>query len=284
MTNVWLYHINPESPEGYSYPWRTYEPKKVFAAKGKIWSAPQMWKQISVDDLICVFLKKMKVKSDGVYIVGVVTAVNESKRQFTWRPDQQRSAKLLIAPVTPDVVRACFGRSYGAGIQRLPSNTRARWLAEIRPRGQIFDGVPVVIVKSKLSGEIKSDYPFASKKNGTFGEEYVLKLLRKRHTRASGFEVTHVAKLKPSSDHDISVSKNGKVVQFVEVKTRLGSPNDPVLISENELRCRRRHGGKHTIFIVYLRSAGRPHSLLEIQTKDAFALSPRQHWLKPGSP
>jgi len=113
------------------------------------------------------------------------------------------------------------------------------------------------------------------------GERFVLRLLRRRFPKSLGYVVTHVAAANPGCDHDIAVRLGKRLVQVVEVETRVGSPDDQVMISENELRCRQLHKGKHSIFIVYLGAKKAVSAVLEIGATDAFVLSPRQHWLHP---
>ena len=281
MTNIWLYHINPKSPEGYEYGWDVNEPRTMLKTEDREWRAQQMRKKVAVGDLLCIYSKKMKGRPDGVYVAGTITRVNEKAGTFIWRPDQRRSARLVIAPILTDTLRAFFGRGYGSPMQRLPAGKMTKWLTLVDSRSEVLDGVPIVRVTSKPANPPGNENLFASKENGVLGEKFVLKLLKKRYPKSGRYDVVHVAADEPGADHDIAVHKGGKVVQLVEVKTRVGSPDDPVIISERELRCREVHKGKHAIFIVYLAAGKEVSSVLEVGAMDAFTLSPRQHWLTP---
>ena len=282
MTNVWLYHINPKSPAGWTYGWNVDEPKTMLKTADREW--PHLRKQMAVGDMLCIYSKGMEDKPDGVYIVGTIEAVQPGSGTFRWRPDRQRSAKLIAAPIVTDSLRSCFKRAYGEPVQQLPDGKLKAWLKLVGGRGTPAKGkaaAPFIHVTSKTTKTTGGGNPLASKANGLFGERFVLGELRRRYAKSGGYEVVHVAKAKPGADHDIAVYKGGKLVLLVEVKTRFGSPGDPVIISENELLCRQKHAGKHAIFIVYLATDKKVSTVLEVQAKNAFALSPRQHWLYP---
>jgi hypothetical protein len=124
--------------------------------------------------------------------------------------------------------------------------------------------------------------PTVSRENGLKGEKYVVALLKREFSERDGYRVEHVAASNPTADHDIAITKRGKLVRAVEVKTRFGTPPAPVIISERELNCRRQNKARHSIYIVYLDKSGTVHSTLQIGRTEAFALVPRQYWLQPG--
>lgn len=283
VKNIWLYHINPKSPERYSYGWDIHEPKTMLKTKDREWPASQMRYQVAIGDMLCVYLKKMKGKPDGVYIAGTIVNVYTEEGTFIWQPNSRWSSRLLVKPVLKETLRSFFGRGYG-GMQRLPHAKKRKW-QHLLMASEVFEGVPVIIAdKSGGADRATSTKTFAGKENGVLGEKFILKLLKQRYSKVDGYEVVHVAASEPSSDHDISVHQGGKLVRIVEVKTRVGLPDDRVLISEHELRCRKLYKGKHSIFIVYLGSRKDVMSVIEVQTADAYTLSPRQYWLRPSIP
>ena len=114
---------------------------------------------------------------------------------------------------------------------------------------------------------------------------YVLKCLKKEFPKSKGYNVVHVAETNPTGDHDIDVLKGKLKILLVEVKTRADEAGVArVLISENELRCRRDWKGRHRITVVYLNRSGGVARCLNIDEDDAFTLSARQYWLTPGTP
>ena len=281
--NIWLYNINPKSPQAYRYGWDVDEPKTLLKSGDKEWgtTAPR---QVQVGDMVCVYMKNLKGKPDGVYVVGFVTEVNVGARTFTWRVDKARTLQTLVIPIEKEAVAKHFGRGFGAPMRRIKHN-RTAWLARVATGGSREGGRPIAKATKKPS-KAKAEAcwnPKASKENGLKGEKYVLRLLRKRYPAKNGFQVVHVAADSPSADHDIAVMRAGKCELYVEVKTRVGAPGDRVIISENELKCRKRNKGKHAIFIVYLAASKKVHSTIEIGSTDAFELSPRQHFLIPGT-
>jgi len=151
-------------------------------------------------------------------------------------------------------------------------------------QGEVFNGVPVVKAKGVPPALAPKSDSGANREHGILGESHIVKLLTKRHAHADGFTVEHVSKSDPGSDHDIVVKRNNQIVYRVEVKTRVGIPGDPVMISERELVCRRNHPKTHQIFIVYLNKGASVRSVLEIGRRNSYALAPRQHWLTPGFP
>lgn len=282
MKNVWVYHINPKSPENYKYGWDVNEPKTILETEDLMWHASNMRRQLGIGDMLCVYSKKMLDKSDGVYVAGTITEVDPDEGMFTWQPEQRWSARLIVAPILTETLRVFFGRGYGSPMQRLPPHKKAKWLALLDANTEVVDGVPVVTVpNAEPSGPSTAYNPVARKENGHLGEKFILKLLKKRYPRAAGYQVIHVAESKPSSDHDIAVYKAGTAVRLVEVKTRVGWPNEPVLISEYELGCRRLHKHRHSIFIVYLGRDKTIASVLELADEDTYTLSTRQYWLHP---
>jgi len=280
VKDVWLYHINPKSPQQYTYGWDIHEPKTLLETEDLCWHSSQMRKQLAIGDVLCVFSKKMLSRPDGVYIAGRITEVDQDGGMFTWRPEHRWSARLLEAPVLTETLRTFFERGYGSPIQRLPPEKQAEWLTLLNT--ELFDGIPVVTVSNAgKNGKARTYNPSARKEHGILGEKFVLKVLKRRYPKSAGYEVVHVAASKPSSDHDIAVYKRGMLVQIVEVKTRVGSLNEPVLISEHELRCRRLHKGKHSIFIVYLGAGKAVAAVLELREENTYTLSTRQYWLHP---
>ena len=75
-----------------------------------------------------------------------------------------------------------------------------------------------------------------------------------------------------------------RILELVEVKTRVGQAGDPVLISDREIRCRRAQRGRHRIFVVYLGFGSKIREVVEIGSADNFKLKSQQHWLYPGIP
>lgn len=242
-----------------------------------------MFKKIAKGDWLCVYMKNIRPNADGVYIVGRVSKVNVDERSFVWEPDEKRSAVIVSSPIRKEEVQGFFGRSYGAGMQELPPAKQKEWLRRLG-RGEVIEGVPLVKAQGIPRALSPSPDPISSRKHGVMGELFVIKLLLRRYPRAEGFDVVHVSKTNVGSNHDISVIRGSKIVRLVEVKTRVGVPGDPVMISEHELECRRANHQVHGIFIVYLNKGGSVRSVLEIGSRNLFALAPRQHWLTPGFP
>ncbi|MBC7368726.1 MAG: DUF3883 domain-containing protein [Undibacterium sp.] len=280
---IWLYHINPNSPQGYGYSWDVDNPKTLLLKNDKEWGAKQMFNQIKPRDMICVYMKNIGANPDGVYVVGRVTRVDVGGRTFVWEADEIRSAAILSRPILKEEMRKFFARSHGHGMQSLLPAKQKKWLLRLG-RGEVFDGVPVVKAKGIPRALAPNFDSGANRERGILGESHVIQLLAKRYSRADGFTVVHVSKSAPGADHDIAVMRKNKTVLIVEVKTRVGVPGDPVMISERELACRRNHPAAHQIFIVYLNKGSSVRSVLEIGSHNFYALAPRQHWLTPGFP
>jgi hypothetical protein len=243
-----------------------------------------MVKRIAVDDMICVFMKNIRGKPDGVYVVGQVTRIDRPAREFSWRLDLARSARTLVAPVSTETIKRFFPRSYGHSVQPLDAKKRSKWIG-LLGRGEVLEGVPAVKAKGHPRMiDLPAVDPEVSAAHGRLGEQHVIKILRKRYQHIRGSNVVHVAAKDPGADHDLEVRVGRRVVQFVEVKTRVGKSGDPVQISERQMRCRRVYRGRHTIFIVYLGPKATVRDVREIDSSGRFALKPHKHWLFPGTP
>jgi hypothetical protein len=277
---IWLYHINPKNSQGYTYGWDVERPSTLLKSKDKDWDAGQMLYQVKPGDLIHAYMKNIAPNPPGVYVVGTVTGVDIEDGTLHWRVDENRSAGTLTRPIGKDTVRAYFGRGYGGSMQRLPAGKTKRWLRLIG-HGEVTDGIPLVKARTKPRPMADTD-PIVSRENGLKGERHVMSILKKRYPKSEGFQVTHVSQGDAGSDHDIGVKRRGKRVRLVEVKTRVGRPPQPVIISERELLCRKENSSAHSIFVVYLGLKGSIRNVVEIDSKNAFALKPRQHWLTPG--
>ncbi len=129
---VWLYHINPKrlpSPNRpRPYGWDVDRPEELLERPEWEFPAGQMFKKVAVGDLICVYMKNIKPKRDGMYVVGTVSKVGVEKYRFRWRPDKRRSARSLASPVSPEDIHACFGRSYGLAMQKVIAAKQKAWL------------------------------------------------------------------------------------------------------------------------------------------------------------
>jgi hypothetical protein len=282
MSRVWLYHINPKSRYGYTYGWDLERPETILRSRDRTWSAGSYANQVSVGDLICVFMKNLGRRPDGVHVVGSLISVAPEKGTFTWRPSADRSARTLIAPIPPKTIKRHFPRSYGHTMQPLAAAKSRSWIA-LLGAGAETEGVPRIEARGRPKAiRPPSSDPQASAKHGQLGEKHVLKILRERHTAADGFRIIHVSAKRPGADHDIAIVRRNRVVGLVEVKARVGNAGDPVLISEREIMCRRAHHGRHSIFLVYLSGSSAIREVIEIRAADSFLLKPQQHWLYPG--
>ncbi|MBI2920136.1 MAG: DUF3883 domain-containing protein [Planctomycetes bacterium] len=282
MSGVWLYTVNPKSPAGYGYAFDVENPESLNRTKDNEWTIYKYRRQIAAGDLMFFHFKNAGKKPDGVYGAGIITEIRADEGSFEWQPDRALNQRLVARPVLTDTVKAFFGRGFGESIRPpLSPKLARRWLALVGRPVKSSDPIPVTPPGSKSRIRHSNWNPAASREHGIIGETHVLQVLRRRFPKSAGFSVTHVAKRYPSSDHDISVECARSVVRIVEVKTTVGSPGDAVIISENELRCRRKYGRRHSIFIVYLNHAKKVTSSLEIGDKDSFELSPRHHFLRP---
>lgn len=282
MKSVWLYHINPKNRR-YRYLWDVERPHTVLRSKYKVWPAGNKFRKVNPGDLICIYMKNIHPNPDGIYVIGTVTDIMRDEKEFSWHPDPVRSARTLVSPISPDVIRKFFGRGYGSPMQRLDASRQHEWL-RLLGGGKVIGGVPLLKVRgrAKMAGQPPAD-PKVSLEHGRLGELHVLTILADRYPKKNGFDVVHVAAGNPGADHDIAVQKGDKCVRFVEVKTRVGVPGDPVIISERELACRRRNRPTHSIFVVYLGTGRSIRCVLEIDSHDNFALAPRQFWLAPAT-
>lgn len=281
MQNIWLYHINPANSEGWTYGWDVDQPRTLLTSRDKEWPAGNMFRQVLVGDLICINMKNMDRRPSGVHVVGIVTKVLHHERTFVWRPDKARSARTLVSPIETADVRRYFGRGYASALQRLPADHHREWL-KLLGEGEVTDGVPLLEVTGRPKASVAPDRdPQVSREHGLLGERHVLKILRKRYPTRDGFHVDHVAKTDPFADHDVAVYRGTSRILIAEVKTRVGYPGDPVIVSERELQCRRANQFRHRVFIVYLAPKGAIRCVLEIGREDSFALSPRQSWMTP---
>lgn len=284
--SVWLYHINPDSPQRWTYRWDVARPSTLLSSRDKTWPTGNFFRKIRPGDGIAVLMKNTGCPTgDGVYIVGDVIAVDEKDREFVWRPDLPRTAPLLHSPIPVPIVRQFFGRGFGAAMQRIDSALIGEWHQLVSRRGDVHDGSAVLRVTKRLNGaEPLPRDPMVSREHGDLGERHIVRLLRSRYPRRDGYTVVHVAATEPTADHDIAVVREKRRILTAEVKTRVGSLCEPVLISERELVCRRRWAGRHVIFVVYLDRTSTVIATLELRDDRDFRLSPRQYWLWPGRP
>jgi Holliday junction resolvase-like predicted endonuclease len=226
-------------------------------------------------------MKNIPPNPDGIHIVGRIVKVDPEERMLWWRPDQRRSARTLAAPIPAEVIRRFFGPGTGGAMQRLPATNECKWRRLLR-YGEVVEGVPLLRVRGRPKKRTppKVD-PRVKREHGQKGERHVLKILRGRYPQTEGYKVVHAAKENPGTDHDIAIHKGSRVVRLVEVKTRVGVPGDPILISDRQIDCRRKNRGAHSIFIVYLNQGSSIRCVLEIGSRDSFALAPHQFWLTP---
>ncbi len=282
MSGVWLYTINPRSPAGYGYAWDVEDPETLNDTKDHEWTVSKYRRRIAAGDLIFFYSKNVRTKPDGVYGAGIITEVHADEGTFVWAPDRALNRRLVAQPVPTKKVKYFFGRGFG-GSMRPPRSPRLQrdWLALVGRSIYASDAVPTTPACAKAGKRPETWNPLASREHGLKGEIHVLGILRRRFPKSAGFSVTHVAKVNPSSDHDIAVHRADSVRRLVEVKCTVGSPGDQVIISENELRCRRKYRRRHSIFIVYLNDRKKVTSVVEIGDEDWFDLSPRQHFLRP---
>lgn len=284
MKNIWLYHINPKSAYGYTYGWTPERPESILNSTDREWSSGKMFKLVAVGDFICVYMKNIGEKADGVYVVGTVVTIAPDKAMFSWRPDRKRSARTLMFPILTKTIKKFFPRSFGPSIQLLDAGKQQKWM-HLLGLGEVTNGVPrIKSRKPPQSTKPPTSDPKASLEHGQLGEKHVLEILRERYKPSTSHKVLHVSAKNPGSDHDIAVVKNGVTIRYVEVKTRVGKPSDPVLISEREIQCRKSNPNRHSIFIVYLGTKSKIRGVMEIDSSGKFDLKPRQHWLFPGTP
>jgi hypothetical protein len=281
---IWLYHINPKNRYGYTMGWDVSRPSSLLRSSDRVWGAGSMFKKVQRGDTICVFMKNIPKNPDGVYVIGTVQKTGLEGGNFSWSIDRDRSAKVVLSPITRTTIRKFFDRAYGGSMQALAEHREKQWLSLLGQNNKVFAGAPVLRVREppRKQSRVTGGDPEVSRENGQKGERYVLALLRSEFPSSDGYRVEHVARKNPIADHDISINKGRRLIKAVEVKTRFGKPTDPVLISDRELECRKRLRGKHAIFIVYLSKGGIVHSVLRIQRQDAYSVSPRQYWLRPG--
>jgi Holliday junction resolvase len=283
---IWRYNINPNSPQGYDYGWDLKRPVTLLKSSDRTWPMLNNFKQVNVGDEIAVYFKNVGGGiPDGIRVLGDVVAVDRTAKTFTWHPDKKRTLVALGTPMLADEQERFFGRAWGAAMKRLPLHREAEWKRRFGGKAVLVEGVPVVSVKKKPKGSSGWTNPEVSKAYGQKGERYVLKCLKGEFPKSKGYNVVHIAATNPTGDHDIEVRKGKSKVLLVEVKTRADEAGmAPVLISENELRCRREWKGRHRITVVYLSRKGHVVRCLNIDENDAFTLSPRQYWLTPGTP
>lgn len=283
--NVWLYHINPKRG-GFKYVgWDVKDPSSfgVEGHKPLRWPVRAGVGAIDGGDVICMYIKNIPPRVDGVYIVGRILSVNREARRFEWVPDVKASRQLMSTPIPASTIRQFFPRSFGATLQRLPAQRTEAWMRLLALSDSPVPAEPDAL-EEVLPIEEQCTDPHASKENGEFGEKYVAKLLAKRYPKSEGFRVDHLSARDKGADHDLDVYQGEQLICSVEVKTRVGVSGDPVLISERELAYRNSDRSRHKIFIVYLRKADVVQQVVEIGTTDAFALKPCQHWLTPEIP
>jgi hypothetical protein len=283
---IWLYHINPRNRYGYTMGWDIARPSSLLRSSDRTWTAGKMFNKVRPDDVICVYMKNIPKNPDGVYIIGTVREVGlEGGESFSWSVDRERSARVVLSAIPKHTIRKFFPRSYGGSMQPLAKQRHSAWHSLLGHQNTVFNDTPVVNLRMpprRTQTHMAGGDPIVSRENGLKGERHVLALLRREFAARDGYQVVHVAAKDPAADHDISVKKGHKVVQVVEVKTRVGKPPDPVIISDRELTCRKQQHGKHVIFIVYLDKARSVHSTVRIGRSEAFRVLPRQYWLHPG--
>src|SRR2546429_5538088 len=184
--DIWLYHINPKSAYGYKYGWDVKRPETILRSSDRTWSSRGAAGEIRRDDLICVYMKNIGDKPDGVHIVGVVKSVDSERAEFSWRPDRKRSDRTLVYPIPTDVIRRFFPRSYGWSIQQLHRRKRGAWLNSIGT-GQETDAVPRVEVRRAPDKVARPDVdPAVVVEHGLIGEKHVLRVLRERYRTDEG--------------------------------------------------------------------------------------------------
>ena len=125
---TWLFTINPHAPQAYEYGWNVDEPETLLAATDKTWDTHNFFRAMKAGDELAVFMKNTRAATgDGVYILGLVTHVDEAEREFTWRPDRPRTRKLVDAPIPYEVVLHFFGRGWGGSLRRLKPGLEREW-------------------------------------------------------------------------------------------------------------------------------------------------------------
>ena len=244
--------------------WKVEEPRTLLKSSDRTWVAGKMFNKVRPGDMICVYMKNIAPNPDGVYIVGNIRRVGlENGASFSWAIDRKMSAKVVVSPIATPTVRKFFPRSYGGSMQLLADRHRDTWQSLFGRGNSVFQDTPVIKVGSSAPKSVPRKPPgdpIVSREHGIKGERHVLALLKQRFPLKDGYKVEHVAASDPNADHDIAVSKGHTVVYLVEVKTRVGRPNEPVIISERELDRRKRSGGRHAIFVVYLDDRANIHS------------------------
>lgn len=140
--SIWLYHINPKRNE-YTYSWDVEQPRTILRNSDKEWLAGQMFRLIEVDDTLCVYMKNIQPRKEGVYVIGTVTGVDVNERTFRWRVDKRRSARRLGDPIPKQLIHTFFGRSYGNSMQRLAPSKEKRWLGLFQT-DEVVDDVPLL--------------------------------------------------------------------------------------------------------------------------------------------
>lgn len=282
--NIWLYHINPKSVYGYEYGWDVRRPQSILRSPDRTWSSRGARDEIAIKDLICVYMKNIGDKPDGVHIVGRVKSVDVEGAEFTWQPDRKRCDRTLVYPIPPETIHRFFPRSYGWAIQQLDPRKRNAWLKLIGT-AEDTDAVPRVNLRlPPAKATTPGVDPVVVLEHGRIGEKHVLKILRERYSAEDGYKVIHVSADVPGADHDIAVTQRGRTVHYVEVKARTGKAGDAVPISERQIALRRSHRGRHSIFVVYLGPKASVREVVEIADNDAYTLTPLQYWLHPGQP
>ena len=139
--NVWLYHINPKSPQNWEYGWDVARPDTLLRSRDKTWPTGNFFRKIKPGDRIAVLMKNTGSElGDGVYIVGDVTEVHEDRRELVWRPDLARTAPLLQSPIPVAIVREYFGRGFGSALQRLDDSLQQEWLQLLSRQAELHAG------------------------------------------------------------------------------------------------------------------------------------------------
>ncbi len=236
--NTWLYHINPRRA-GWKYHWNVKDPETLL--DGKKWLAGKMFRQVAPGNLICIFTKNILPKPDGVYVVGTVNSVDLDGRNFDWKADKKRSARIRAVPIGKKVIRRFFGRSRGGSMQRLPPAKLADWL-ELLGKGQ----VSMSIIPPRKPDPDLDFLP------GFEHDPVVRKVIEvaavqkaRRHYEKKGYSV--VERGKP---YDLRC-KRGSTTVYVEVKgTRTkGAKKLKIFLTRNEVKFADTH--RMELFVVH---------------------------------
>ncbi|MGH8639846.1 MAG: hypothetical protein ACREUZ_22185, partial [Burkholderiales bacterium] len=202
---IWLYHINPKNRYGYTMGWNISHPSSLLRSSDRKWGAGTMFNKVKPGDTICVFMKNIPKNPDGIYIIGTVRQTGLEGGDFSWSIDRERSARVVLSPITTPTIRKFFPRSYGGSMQPLAEHRHKAWLSLLGRNNKVFANTPVVnLRKPPPQGHprVVSGDPEVSRENGLKGEQHVLALLRREFSLRDGYRVEHVSAHTPGSDHD----------------------------------------------------------------------------------